>query len=302
MHVPLLLLAAGRSTRFGTLKQVAPVGPTEASILAYTVADALLAGFSEVVLVVRAEIEDTIRDHLMRHLGSELPIRFVHQLDPLGTAHATLLGLADIDGPAAIANGDDAYGRDALLQLRHSAEWTASAPNEPKVGTSELVKCALVAYPILGTLSEHGGVSRGWVQTDGDAVTSIDEIYEVRSTADEKALDGRSTAGQDYTLPRDALGSMNLWMLGPGTRRLLEREFDRHQLDAADGEFLLSTVLDRLRETGELTIRLAGTATGWFGLTFAADLPAATRRMADAHRSGHYAETLAEMVDPFRHH
>ncbi len=297
MDVPLILLAAGRSTRFGTLKQVAHVGPTEASILAYTVVDALLAGFSEVVLIVRPEIEETIRDHLDHQLGSDLPLRFVHQLKALGTAHATLIGLADIDGPAAIANGDDAYGRDALEQLRRSADWTASS-REP----IELVRCALVAYPIFDTLSEYGGVSRGWVQTKGAAVTSIDEIYEVRaSSRDNNSLQGQSVAGEECFLPRDALGSMNLWMLGPGTRMLLDREFARHQLDASAGEFLLSTVLDRLRETGELAIQMAGTANGWFGLTFAADLPAAKRRMADAHRSGHYAKTLTEMVDPFRH-
>lgn len=294
MHVPLLLLAAGRSTRFGTLKQVAPVGPGGASILAYTVADALLAGFSEVVLIVRPEIETTIREHLHRQLGLALPIRFVHQTEPLGTGHAALVGLADIDGPAAIANGDDAYGRDALKQLRNSAQWTASPTDR------ERVRCTLVAYPILGTLSEHGGVSRGWVQTEGETITSIAEIYEVQATPESDALEGRTTEGATCTMPRDALGSMNLWMLGPGITPLLSREFDRHQLDDAGGEFLLSTCLDHLRASGELAIRIAGTANGWFGLTFAADLPAATTRMAEAHRSGHYAASLAAMVDPYR--
>ncbi|GAB5534287.1 MAG: NTP transferase domain-containing protein [Rubricoccaceae bacterium] len=293
MHVPLILLAAGRSTRFGTLKQVAPVGPGGASILAYTVVDALLAGFSEVVLVVRPEIEATIQEHLSRQLGGRLPIRVVHQLDPLGTAHATLLGLAGIDGPAAVANGDDAYGRDALQKLYRSAKWTARSPDE-------LARCALVAYPILSTLSEHGGVSRGWVQTDGDTVTSIDEIYEVRSTDDPARLSGRTTDGAPCFLPHDALGSMNLWMLGPGLTALLEREFDRYHLEASGDEFLLSTVLDHLRASNELAIRLAGTADGWFGLTFANDLPAASARLAEAHRSGLYAEPLAAMADPFR--
>jgi hypothetical protein len=296
MHVPLLLLAAGRSTRFGTLKQVAPVGPSGASLLTYTVLDALLAGFSEVVAIVRPEIESLIREHLEHHLGTELPIRFVHQIEALGTGHAALVGLAAITGPAAIANGDDAYGRVALTQLRRSAEWTARSR-----APDELARCALVAYPILDTLSEHGGVSRGWVQTDGETVTSIDEIYQVRTSSREDGpLLGQTADGTECTLPRDALGSMNLWMLGPGLRALLEREFARHQLDAPSGEFLLSTVLDRIRETGELGIHLAGTANGWFGLTFAADLPAAKARMAEHHRTGQYAESLAEMVDSFR--
>ena len=205
-----------------------------------------------------------------------------------------------MDGPAAVANGDDAYGRDALTQLCQSAEWTASA-------SLALARCALVAYPILNTLSEHGGVSRGWVRTDGDLVISIEEMLQVRSGASPAHLDACTTSGEPRTLPRTALGSMNLWLLGPRVRPLLQREFDRYpcqpKVDAhpPNTEFYLSTVLDRLRLSGELAIRLAGTADGWFGLTFAADLPAATRRMADLHREGHYADPLAAMVDPFRH-
>lgn len=284
MDLPLILLAAGRSTRFGTLKQVAPVGPGGASILAYSVADTLLAGFSEVVLVVRPEIEDTIRDHLDEHLGVGLPIRYVHQEQALGTAHAALVGLAGVDGPGAIANGDDAYGRDALATLRRSAD------------NLRETEVALVAYPIAGTLSPHGGVSRGWVRADGEKVTAIHEMLDVRDSED--GLVGRTVAGEEHAMPRDALGSMNLWMLGPGLRPLLSREFERH-----DGthEFLLSEVLGRLVEAGEVAIRLAGTATGWFGLTFADDLAAARARMADLHRLGRYAGTLAETVAPFRH-
>lgn len=288
--VPLVLLAAGRSTRFGALKQVAPVGPSGASILAYTVVDALLAGLSEIVLVVRPEIEATVREHLERHLGPGLPIRFVLQLEALGTGHAALVGLAAIDGPAAIANGDDAYGRDALRQLRQAA---ASVPE-----SSDLARCALVAYPIVSTLSEHGGVSRGWVQTSGRRVVSIDEMLDVRASSSGTLL-GRTTDCNPRTLPLDALGSMNLWMLGPGVRERLERAFNRYAYDTG-AEFYLSNALDTLRRSDALAIHLAGTAEGWFGLTFAPDARAARNRLAAAHADGHYAGSLATMVDPFR--
>lgn len=292
MNVPLLLLAAGRSTRFGALKQVAPVGPSGASILAYTVVDALLAGFSELVVVVRAEIEAQVRGHLEEQLGTGLPIRYAQQHAALGTAHAALVGLASTNGHAAVANGDDAYGRDGLARLRASAEDTLSAGSGP-------ARCALVAYPILGTLSEHGGVSRGWVRAEGERVTALDEIYEVRA-GQSGALSGRSVAGAACVVPRDALGSMNLWMLGPGIRPLLAREFERHEGESAEQEFMLSSVLDRLLAAGDITISLAGQSEGWFGLTFAADLPAAIARMAAAHDAGHYTTPLAGQVDPFR--
>lgn len=298
MPVPLILLAAGRSTRFGALKQVAPVGPAGASILTYTVLDALVSGFSEVVLVVRPEIEDTIRKHLEVYLGAGLPIRFVHQPEPFGTAHAALLALAGIDGPAGIANGDDFYGRAALTQLRQSADALSEEKN-----SGEKVRCALVAYPIASTLSEHGGVSRGWVQTDGNAVTSIEEIYDVRADAgapESATLRGRSTSGEARTMPSDALGSMNLWMLDRGIGPILAREFAVRQAADDGKEFLLSAVLDGLRASGDIAISVGGTAKGWFGLTFAADLPAAAERMAAAHAAGQYVDPLSRHVDPYR--
>lgn len=286
--VPLLLLAAGRSTRFGALKQIASVGPSGASILAYTVVDALLAGFVELVLVIRPEIEALLREHLDQHLGAGLPIRFVHQREALGTGHATLVGLAGIDGPAAVANGDDAYGRDALRQLRQSASFGT--------GSHGLARCTLVAYPIASTLSEYGGVSRGWVQTDGDRVVSIDEILGVRASSS-GALSGQTADGESCSLPADALGSMNLWMLGPGVRACLERAFDAY---SGDTEFYLSTALDDLRQSGELAIHVAGRANGWFGLTFPPDAPAVRDRLATAHAVRHYIGPLSTMVEPFR--
>ncbi len=293
MNVPLILLAAGRSTRFGTLKQVAPVGPDGASILAYTVVDALVAGFSEIVVVVRPGIEAIIHEHLTEHLGTDLPVRFVQQHAALGTAHAALVGLAGIDGPAAIANGDDAYGRDGLACL-----WASAAD----VGRSEekTVRCSLVGYPIAGTLSDYGGVSRGWIQTDGAVVTAIDEVHGVIASDGSGSLRGRFESGAKCVVPRDALGSMNLWMLGPGIRPMLSQEFDRHQRSETESEFMLSSVLDRLRRSGRVSISVAGQSQGWFGLTFADDLPAARARMAAAHESGHYATPLALQVDSFR--
>ena len=294
--VPLVLLAAGRSTRFGALKQVAPLGPERASILVYTIVDALIAGFDEIVLVVREDIEADVLDHVRDRLGDDLPIRTVHQHEPLGTAHATLVALAGIQGAVGLANGDDAYGREALTALRRICLDLSHTPSPP-------VRTALVGYPMSGTLSAHGGVSRGAIETAGDGtVTSIREVLKVRpDPADDSRVIGETMSGTPVSLPGSAPASMNLWALGPGLAPLLVDAFRAWRESPTVDEFVLTDVLDELRTSGQLEIRLAAEASGWFGVTFPADAESVGTRLASRHREGVYSTPLARMVDPYRH-
>ena len=52
----LLVLAAGMGSRFGGLKQIEPVGPNGEIILDFSVFDAVRAGFSKVVFIIKKEI------------------------------------------------------------------------------------------------------------------------------------------------------------------------------------------------------------------------------------------------------
>ena len=58
----LVVLAAGIGSRYGGLKQIEPVGPHGASIIDYSIFDALRAGFGEIVFVIRKEIEIAFRE------------------------------------------------------------------------------------------------------------------------------------------------------------------------------------------------------------------------------------------------
>ena len=53
----LVILAAGAGSRYGGLKQLAPLGPSGETLLEYSVYDALRAGFSRVVLVLCCMIQ-----------------------------------------------------------------------------------------------------------------------------------------------------------------------------------------------------------------------------------------------------
>ena len=84
----LVILAAGRSTRFGRLKQLAPVGPGGEALLDYAIHDAALAGFQRVVLVIREQLRGAFEDHF-RGGRAAPPVEILYAHQPL--AHPELI-------------------------------------------------------------------------------------------------------------------------------------------------------------------------------------------------------------------
>ena len=58
----LVILAAGMGSRFGGLKQVEPIGPNGEFIIDYSIYDAIQAGFTKVVFLIKDEIYDLFRE------------------------------------------------------------------------------------------------------------------------------------------------------------------------------------------------------------------------------------------------
>src|SRR5437016_4121800 len=147
----LVVLAAGLGTRFGGLKQLAPVGPNGEAIIDYAGAWAQAAGFERAVVIVRSEIEETVGAHLAERWPASFPYVLVCQdrekrvqgltrEKPLGTAHAVVAVRDQVDGPFAVVNADDLYAQDSYGLL---AEHLASARERAH---------ALVAFEVAKTL------------------------------------------------------------------------------------------------------------------------------------------------------
>src|SRR5271154_2903323 len=101
----LLVLAAGMGSRYGGIKQIEVVGPSEETIIDYSIYDAVRAGFGKFVFVIRKDIEqqfkETVGARLERHVAVDyvfqeldgLPLGFsvpVGRTKPWGTMHAIL--------------------------------------------------------------------------------------------------------------------------------------------------------------------------------------------------------------------
>ena len=291
----LVILAAGVGSRFGGLKQLAPVGPHGEALLDYGVYDALRAGFRNVVLVIRREVEELFRRHVADVIGPRIEIVFAHQklepprpgrAKPWGTGHAVLAAAWGIRGSFAVMNADDCYGADAFRLLFEHLESSAEH--------------ALVGYTLRETMSEHGGVSRAIVELDSRGYLSrLTEVADI--VAHGAVFTGRTTAGEAVSLRGDELVSMNLWGFTPAVLPTLERQFAAFlEARSADprAEFLLSEAVGGQLATNDMRVRVLRTRARWFGMTFSADdlsVRNEVQRLVDA---GQYP---ANLKDGFEH-
>ena len=244
----LVLLAGGRSTRFGRPKQLEPVGPEGEALLDFTLRDARATGCNNAVIVVRPEHMPTFAERFAQRPH----VRLVVQAEARGTAHAVMLALTEVPGTAIIANGDDHYGAGVLEQaVRHALH-------------GDPVQHALVAFELANTLSPSGGVNRAVCATDADGLLiSTQEVTGLQADAS-----GNITSADGRTWPAATLVSMNLWVLRPALFPLFRTLFAAHS--AANGEFGLPMVVSAAIAQHHQFAVLRTTET-WCGLTHPAD-------------------------------
>ena len=295
----LVILGAGVGSRFGGPKQLSPVGPSGETLLDYAIYDALRAGFTRAVLIIREELRAPLREHVARVIRRALPINYVEQrlddlpggrrvpagrVKPWGTGHAVLAAREAVDGPFAVCNADDYYGPGAYRLL---AEHLAAKASVPPLH-------AFVGYRLDATLSAHGGVARAVASTGPDGlVARLVEVKDVRPV--DGRLRGVTAAGEESEFTGAESVSMNLWGFTPDVLAVLEEQFTAFldaQRRALDAEFLLSTALGDQVTAGRARLRMLPAPDRWLGMTFAADVEAVRAALAELVRAGTYPADL----------
>jgi len=295
----LLVMAAGMGSRYGGLKQIDPVGPGGETLLDYSVFDALRAGFTRVVFVIRRDIEKAFREAVGRRYEAKADVAYAFQelgdvpagftvpndrTKPWGTAQAVLAAESVVASPFAAANADDFYGA-------HSFEALSSFLDGAK-DTSDLY--AMVGFRLGVTLSEHGSVARAVCDASDDGfLRHVEEVLGLeKAEGGARAPDG--TGGFRH-FPSDTPVSLNLWGFTPPVFAKLRERFGAFL--AARGsdlrsEFFLPDALGSLMARGEARVRLLSTPDPWFGLTHPADAPFVRSRLRALHAAGAYPEHL----------
>ena len=131
MKPTLLILAAGMASRYGSMKQIQSFGPSRETIMDYSIYDAIRAGFTKVVFIIRKDFAEAFQGNFDKKLNGKVEIEYVYQemdsyvksedvpsdrTKPWGTAHAVLCAQPVVKDPFAVINADDFYGQDAFVK------------------------------------------------------------------------------------------------------------------------------------------------------------------------------------------
>ena len=79
MEHTLVIMAAGLGSRFGSLKQMEPVGPNGEFIIDYSVYDAIRAGFNKIVFIIRRDFYEAFRETIGKRLEGKVKVSYVFQ-------------------------------------------------------------------------------------------------------------------------------------------------------------------------------------------------------------------------------
>lgn len=282
MKSTLVIMAAGLGSRFGGgIKQLARLGPSGEIIMDYSIADALEAGFDDVLFIIRRDIEDEFRTIIGNRMEKICPCKYVFQdihdlphhlvmpegrTKPWGTGHAVLACKGVLKNPACIINADDYYGKDAFVKMHDFIV------NE-MYGTDGSMRIAMPGFVLENTLSDNGSVTRGICSVDPDGcLTDIIETKNIfKSDSGAYTLCGEQRCELDPT----SIVSMNMWAVPPEFLDSLEVGFESFlrsgNLSDMKAEYLLPTVIGDMIRDGEATVSVKKTNSRWFGVTYAED-------------------------------
>ena len=273
----LVVMAAGMGSRFGGLKQIAPVGPGGEIILDFSVYDAVKAGFDKTVFIIRRDIEKDFREIAGKRIEKMTDVEYVFQdmdtlpdgftvpdgrTKPWGTGHAVYCTKDVIDTPFALINADDYYGQKSFKLIHDSLA---------KNGQT-----CMVGFNLGNTITENGTVSRGICDVQDGILKGVVEHTD---------LDKNSG------IPLDTIVSMNMWGLLPSVYTDIEADFVKflgNLKNPLKDEFYIPFVVDNMIQTKGEIVRVLETDDKWYGVTYKEDKDTVVEAMKKFVKDGYY--------------
>jgi len=293
-------MAAGIGSRYGSLKQIDPVGPSGETILDYSIYDAIRAGFGKVVFIIRKDIEAEFKEVFLNKLSGRIEADYVFQeldklpegltvpvgrVKPWGTGHALLMAKDVVKEPFAAINADDYYGADAYRVM---------AGHLRSLNENNQTDFAMVGYDLNNTMSDFGSVSRGICLTrDGGWLDEVVERTKIRYTPE-----GIADVQEDGTitgLHKDDVVSMNFWGFTPEYFKLTEPMFSQfigENLGNLKSEFYIPLAVDKLIKSKQARVKVLQSHDRWFGVTYKEDKPVVIEKLRELITKGIYPEKL----------
>ena len=267
----------------------------------YAIYDAVNAGFNKIVLIIKPEIYDDVKelfgDRIEKSTGIKIDYamqtqdrftesrpEFSSRTKPFGTVHAVICAKDLIKTPFAVMNADDYYGAEAFRVMSKKLEELHGAQD-----------AAMVAYRLKNTVSPFGTVTRGVCMVENGLLTGVKETYKIKVMPDGTIRD-TSESENGPILPPDTFVSMNLWGYHQDILPVMERYFADFlaalPADELKAECLLPTMMGELTDSRKIKIAVLSTNDLWFGLTYKEDKPGAVAALTALHENGTYPPTL----------
>ena len=295
----LVVMAAGMGSRFGGLKQIADADGKGHALIDYAVADALRAGFGEVVFIIRKDISDDFIESVGKRIQDVTKVTYVYQdlsmipdgeeipegrVKPWGTTHAIWCAREVLKGRQFLTvNADDFYGEGAYRVASDFFSRETDADVFANIG-----------YEVVGTLSDKGTVSRGICKVKDGNLVRIDERKKIKLENGKGfyTLDDGATFTE---ISADAVASMNMWAFNAGFIDDISESFEqrlRYGIKAKPLTFeeTLSEAVQNMMERDAASVRVLPTDEEWMGMTYQEDMPLVRAHLLKLIDAGAYPE------------
>ena len=273
----LVVMAAGMGSRYGGVKQIAPMGPNGEIIIDFSVYDAVKNGFDKAVFIIKREIEKDFREICGRRIEKLIDTEYVFQdyaslpqwfevpsqrTKPYGTVHAVLCAKNAVNTPFVVINADDYYGPNTMGIVNRYLE-------------EEKTMC-MAGYRLGNTITENGTVSRG--------ICVVENGY-LKDIVEKKEIDKNSG------IPLDTTVSMNMWGFNPDIFSKLESSFDeflKNIKESLKDEYILTDVIEKMINEDNAKIKVLETPDKWHGVTYKEDTPMVQKALSKLIAQGLY--------------
>ena len=268
--ITLLVMAAGMGSRYGGLKQLESIGPNQETIIDYSIFDAIRAGFTKVVFIIRKDFEMVFKEKISNKFSGKIKVEYAFQdinflpegyscpenrEKPWGTAHAILSAQNLINEPFVVINGDDFYGMNTFKVV-------ADYYNNGSDGFS------MVSFQLGNTLSSNGSVSRGICNIINDKLETVVETHGLKRSNNQIIGDNQIVVGDAAPV------SMNVWGFTPRLFKYLNVmfvDFLEREGTQLKSEYLIPTVVNNLIQSKKEDVFVLNSDEAWFGVTYQED-------------------------------
>lgn len=292
----LVIMAAGMGSRYGGLKQVDPIGPSGEFIVDYSIYDAIKAGFTKIVFVIKKENEEIFRQTVGSRIKgvqvayafqdvNDLPNGLVcpkGRVKPWGTGHAVLCAKNEVEGGFAVINADDFYGKESFRLLAEH------------IRTAKKGSYCMVGYKLANTITENGTVSRGVCALDGDKLCDVVERKKIQRM-DDGVIKYLDDDGNWVSLDEDTVVSMNCWGFANDFFDELEGgfvDFLKDNINTEKNEYFLPFVVQAQMKRGDCDVSVFTTMCKWYGVTYKEDRQYVVDSIKKMTESGEYPADL----------